>query len=930
MINGIKIINIEGSEILKGMNGEKVDKEYKAVFSNSLLSNKLQDMKMKVEKGTTKDVVGVEFNYGYTPLEAREIEDIINTLKEELKALKGLKIDKKDEESKKIKKINIDAKVKKIKELEQKVKELKINKEKVRELLYTDGFTLDFYKKNKESKEYVKETIEYIYFFRTPSKSRCGEVIFINKKLALRKKRGEEYNKIREWQQMGLELPSVDAKKVEMEAYLSLTSSTIESTITLDPFKEILVVSDLKTYVKKECAVVTVVDEECVVKQEIRDIESVLFDGQALMDGDFVGMKLLRNHFFKSCAFSSLISLFFQDYCRENGLDYNTYQVKDRYGRLLNVKDIKLITTQNSMKWEKFLKADAKSYEYWCKRVQEDNNIFGVCKTDHSSKYGEHQRMSYQMVNSLPINQDEAIDLCKDTVDIVNSLKEDNEKFIEYLERTKSALNENEMIIALYKHNKEFQNSEFFRKYKTKELSEYKERLRAGKLLVGGDNLTIVGNPFLMLQSCVGQVKHNNFVIDSKFEDETLPLLKEGYSVYTTRFDDEEKLCMFRNPHNAPNNILYGVNNKNELMDKYFRFSDNILAVNMCNTDVQARANGADQDSDFVFVTNNKTCVNSAKKALEFKTIVNDIPETGKRYNNTMQDLANIDNCLAKGKYSIGLSSNLAQKALSWMWMYQDKDIKKYNELKDIVCIASVLAQISIDSSKREYSVNLENEIKRIEKLPCMDVKVKVKRFNKKGDSVVKELKAFPLFWKYTSETKLDLKENKKDTIEIKNKKLEEAKKVKKQKKDKKIEKCLDFNVCAMDFIQVGLDAIKNNYGNERYTEDITFVKENVEEDKGNTKQKNAITKMIEDYDNFVKKHHDTKEGKDESWEVENLIKFDWTVEKISSYKITQKTMQRLILSAFSQNKHLKRKILNCLFKAKPKLFLSCFKVENV
>lgn len=922
MINGIKIINIEGSEILKGMAGEKINKEYKAVFSNSLLSNKLQNMKLKVDKGTTKDVIGVEFSYGYTPLEARKLEGNINTLKEELKAIKATKTDNKDE-----KKNNIDAKVKEIAELEQKIQELKINKEKVREKLYQDGFTLNFYKKNKETKEYEKETIEYCYFFRTPSKSRCGEVIFINKKLVIRKKRGEEYNKIREWQQMGLELPSVDAKKVEMEAYLSLTSSTIESTITLNPYIEILVIDDLKTYVKKECAVVTVEYGECVVKEEIRDIESTLFDGQALIDGDFIGMKLLRNHFFKACAFSTNIELFFKDYCKENGLDYNTYQVKDRYNRLLNVKDIKMITTQNAMKWEKFLKADKASYEYWCKRVQDDNNIFGVCKKDHSSKYGENQRMSYQMVNSLPINKDEAIELCKDTINIVNALKVDNEKFIEYLERTKSQVNENEMIIALYKHNEEFSNSEFFRKYKTKELSEYKDRLRAGKLLVQGDNLTIVGNPYLMLQHSVGEVKHDDFILDKNYEDETLPLLKEGYSVYTTKFEDEEELCMFRNPHNAPNNILLGVNKRNELMDKYFRFSTNIIAINMCNTDVQARANGADMESDFVFTTNNKVCIDSATKALDFKTIVNDIEPTNKKYNNTMLDLANIDNTLSKGKYSIGLSSNLAQKALSWMWEAKgNRNIKKYNELKDIVCICSVLAQVSIDSSKRQYSINLETEIKRIEKLACMDRKIEVERINKKGKEITKEIKALPMFWKYTNKTKLDFKENKKDSIQVKAKNLNESKKVKKIKEDKKVEKCLDYVICPMDYIQGVLDLIKNNYGNEQYTPNEKFVKTKVEEDKAETKQKNTITKMIEEYDSFVKKHKDTKETKnDENWEVENLIRFDVLIEKISSYKITQKTMQMLILSAFSQNKHLKRKILNSLFKAKKELFLSCF-----
>lgn len=47
------------------------------------------------------------------------------------------------------------------------------------------------------------------------------------------------------------------------------------------------------------------------------------------------------------------------------------------------------------------------AYEYWCKKVNEDGSVFGVVKSDHPSKLGEYQQLSYQMVNTLPCTKDD-------------------------------------------------------------------------------------------------------------------------------------------------------------------------------------------------------------------------------------------------------------------------------------------------------------------------------------------------------------------------------------------------------------------------------------------------------------------------------------------------------------------------------------------
>ena len=51
----------------------------------------------------------------------------------------------------------------------------------------------------------------------------------------------------------------------------------------------------------------------------------------------------------------------------------------------------------------------------------------------------------------------------------------------------------------------------------------------------------------------------------------------------------------------AQNNICYLHNTYSDEMQRYFVFSNNIMAVNCIHTDIQDRANGCDFDSDFFF-----------------------------------------------------------------------------------------------------------------------------------------------------------------------------------------------------------------------------------------------------------------------------------------------------------------------------------------
>lgn len=75
-----------------------------------------------------------------------------------------------------------------------------------------------------------------------------------------------------------------------------------------------------------------------------------------------------------------------------------------------------------------------------------------------------------------------------------------------------------------------------------------------------------------------------------------------------------------------------------------------------------------------------------------------------------------MDNKIASTQESIGTSTDTAQLALSY---YYDEGMIS-EELKKCFVILSVIGQISIDLAKKEFNIDVVNEINRIKRLPCM------------------------------------------------------------------------------------------------------------------------------------------------------------------------------------------------------------------
>lgn len=795
-----------------------------AMLNNSLFSFFLQKNGLNVYKNeSTRDIICLDYKFG-----SRSYD-------EEHKRLEKLFCESDEESKERIKKTL--KKVESRKELYSPKK-----RDEIREYFYENGVDVTYRKKDKQGNTKEETTIHYEMLFRTSAKAKLGQVMFINSEL---------YETAYDWLTIGLgkKMKNDNAKIVEMSAYAPLTTSTIVGTLHV-PVENILILKDQDSFFRTIANVVRAeeyldkknkVQKKCVVTKEEIEVKNTIWDGMLLIESDILpswvnGMALLRNHLFKACGFRSYLQKFFIDWCNENGFDYNTYQVQDMFGKWHYLKDIKMITTDNAIKWKKFSdlmgNTLTEAYEYWCNRIHADGDIWGIVKTDHPSKLGEYQQLSYQMINTLPCTKDDVKDIAQISINYVELLKCDNDEFEKFLRKYANEVNHYEMLADLYKQNHDFGNSTFFRDEKRKIIFDYVYHMRKGKIMVNGDNLTVCGNPYALLLYAVG----DDYTVDNTLQQEN-----GAIQCYTTRFHDDEYLAAFRNPHNSPNNICYFHNVYSYEMVRYFPFSKNIIAVNCINTDVQDRANGMDEDSDFMLVTNQPTIVKYAKKCYkEFPTIVNALKESGITYQNTKKDYATMDNKFSKSRMGIGYSSNLAQLAMTYYWtelQKENSDENKLKELYDNFIILSVLAQVIIDGCKREYEIDGNKEIDRISKMKCMTIK-KVIGYTKSGKLKYKKYD-FPEFMKYTREIKYT-----KDGKELPQEEIDESK----EKLKTRINPTL---LCPMNWLEYWIDKIQNIPSTNTSSTSEFFIKMN---GKANDRQMSKIRNIIEGYDSYIKK----------------------------------------------------------------------------
>lgn len=553
----------------------------------------------------------------------------------------------------------------------------------LREYFYGNGFYID--------------GIHYVRYKRSAGSSREGKCLFIDERL---------YKTMVKWSECGLK-PKTDL--ASWESYKALSLSSLKGMVNI-PLEGILFVPDYKSTFTDEVVSVEIQDGTLTAAHKQTEITNDIWDGESLLDERVFQenyadkhMLLLRNKFFKSCAFRTKMQKWFQD----KNVTLKELKSRGFVTFATDINQIVMVTTPNSLKYLKFAGGFTKrNIRKWMENI---NDTFGVVKWDKSTRFfhGKMVQSSYQLLNTLGLTETQAAELLQPSIDYISLLRKDvdfmryhftdafaREKEDEETVRPDGIADRADVIFTLMHKCPHFDETELYANFRNDVVKSLKERLKRGHILLNGTNATLFGNGPELLKYIAGE--------------EIISELHSG-QIYCKRFADKTKLLCARSPHITMGNLCSAENNMQGEIWNYFDLGENIVCVNAIGENIQQRLNGCDYDSDTMLLTDGKLLVEIAEKYKElFKVPVCKI-ETVKKENQTLPEL---DHDTSNNK--IGEIVNLSQKLNSLIWnkIHKGESEEKIQGIYGDVCKLAVLSGLEIDKAKRAYDiVNVGKEL---------------------------------------------------------------------------------------------------------------------------------------------------------------------------------------------------------------------------
>ena len=574
--------------------------------------------------------------------------------------------------------------------------------QEIREYLYTHGLDID--------------GIHYVRYKRSAGASRDGRCLFIAEPL---------YADMMAWSSCDLSADTA-SDQASWQAYIALTLSSIESTIKL-PKKSILIIRDRVSRFTENVVCVEKTDgHDLKAEEEETEIENVIWDGEALLDASVFfengygnhGMMLLRNRFFKTCAFNTNL----QDWFFDN--DITQVSRLAGYTTARDIKDIKLVITESSVKYFKFMPKDM-PFEQKCRRfldaLYEGNNssVFGVVKADHDAPLmdGMMAYTNYQLLNTIGLTREGVDKLLEPSFEYLQDML-NRSPFLRYqinMTTDHATIAENEVPdLAKYRRDTVldmscrtplFEQTEFYKSFRSDTVRYFKERLRKGRIAVSGNYQVLFGNAYEFLWA----------LTDESYEPTFSFSLDDG-QVCTTGFAHGEMVLCVRSPHITMGNLYLAQNAHCYDLLRYFNLTPNIICVNAIESNIQQRLNGCDYDSDSMLVTNDEWIVNGVVNAYDIlKVPVCKAEPVGTTdYVNTPKSLAGLDQTIAKNK--IGEIVNLSQflNCLLWDGLFTERGEHHPMDIYHDICTLAVLSGMEIDKAKRLYAVDSAKVLSRL------------------------------------------------------------------------------------------------------------------------------------------------------------------------------------------------------------------------
>lgn len=521
---------------------------------------------------------------------------------------------------------------------------------------------------------------------------------------------------------------------------------------------------------------------EIIENENTYKIENNIWDGESLIDNSVfednkeyndAHMLLLRARFLKTCAFRTHLQKWFKD----NGINLEAKAKDVLNGSTLDdeamVKDIKLVITKSSLKYLKFAKEDDKfedSIRKWFENAKnEDDSIeFGVVKTE--PKATGKVRTSYQFLQTIGLKDKEISDLISDCNKTYLEAYEKPKKFSEFLENNEiPSFQDDEGVDQEYENNKDEDSGKdyydtyvneaiitlikcaevyningipYYKSILDSKMKKYKKKIKEGHIPIEGIYGVLFGNPAEFLYSLIYDYdpNKNETLYYGKDKDKEIITIKPEH-VYTNYYKSGEDILSIRFPHITMGNIFVPKNDRveNSFYDEYFKLGKSIVCINSIGSTVLHRLNGADFDSDMMFMTNQRILLEAAirvkdaeveykKKIVDeegnifgkrkaFPVPINKVDEIDKKKVDEINKLlSKCDNSICANK--LGQIVNLASFMNGEFWnnhyinnnkvatgresiegyraIWRDGDYKT-------LCILEVLSNLEVDRAKNNY-----------------------------------------------------------------------------------------------------------------------------------------------------------------------------------------------------------------------------------
>ena len=738
-------------------------------------------------------------------------------------------------------------------------------KSELREYLYENGFICD--------------GIKYIRWKRSSGSSRVGKCLFINEAL---------YKRMHKWETCGLSLKEgCEIDLAALEAYISLTSSSIIDTLELKP-ENFLVVDDYESTFTDTVVGVQFENGQLIAKEQNFQITNSIFDGETLLDEScfpeqykHYSMLLLRQRMFKSACFKTKIQKWFADNNITEISQLNGFTVAK------NISDIKVITTPSSIKYVKF-----GTLQKWFDILEP---TFGIVKHEKPTHYFDGRKVSchYQLLNTLQLSEKEVNDLLEPSLDYIAKVRSDPAVLryhinYPYDEMDITPLNsKNEIIFKLLGMNANFAKTQLYYDFRNDLVKSLIRELKKGHILVNGNYSTLLGNGYEMLQQSIGT-----------FEGKSI--IGKG-NIHSKRFEYNKVILGSRSPHVCSGNVLLVNNVASDEIDKYFDLSNEVVYVNAIEENIQQRLNGCDYDSDSILLTDNQMFIKAAQKNYDkFKVPTCFVSAKKIKRYYTNEQKADLDVKTSVNK--IGEDINLSQQlnSLFWQHIHNGETFEDNAELYYDICKLAVLSGIEIDKAKKEYEVDVCKELNQIKEKYKITKLVK----DKNGETTEKVVK--PMFFKMiTIENGYDISE-------------------------RHLYKYFDT---PMDYLQKRLSKFQFRLGREQKQDILPFSsivkKVIIPNDNGYYyRQMKRIIDIVRDTNkelrNLYKDYEEkTKEEKEEVKSIASEIK-QTCIEYVNDISIHNATMY-LLLTALDkkENRDVKRRIFLTLFGTPNKTFFT-------